>query len=108
MREGLDAHHDDQERGAFMTNRSFDALAITSSVPFRVSITGPDLRGILETGIIPKRFVPHLHRALNEAPIEMIHRVIAEFDDAPEAIKRLRRIAAEVGAAERIETWLSG
>jgi hypothetical protein len=87
---------------------AFDALAITSSVPFRLSMTGSELRTILETGVVPPHFRPHLHRALTEAPVEMIERVAAKFEPADAFMRRLRAIAIEVDAVERIDTWLRG
>jgi hypothetical protein len=91
-----------------MNLRAFDALAATSNVPFRTRITGPELCRVFATGEVPRRLWPHVHRALNEAPLEMIDRALAELGGSVDALACLRRIAADVGATERIGHWLRG
>jgi hypothetical protein len=87
----------------------FEALAASSSVPFAARLTGSALRAVLASGVVPDEFWPHVNRALSEAPLEMLAGVLHEQaagQARAEAVAKLRKVAAAVGAAERIEAWL--
>lgn len=91
--------------------RAHDALATLASVPFRDALTGEALRGVLESGEVPDAYWPHLHRALTEAPIEMIASVVFDTPAGPSRellLTNLERVARAVDALPRIRRWLSG
>jgi hypothetical protein len=88
----------------------FDALAISSSVPYRNSVTGKQMRAVFLTGIVPDSIAPHVERALVELPVELLARAADELPDAawPEIRDNLHTLAKNVGAEERLYQWLFG
>lgn len=87
----------------------FEALAVTSNAPFADRLTGPALRAVFASGVVPDEFWPHFNRALTEAPLEMLAGVLHEHPAGrarEAAIVNLHKIAAAVGATKRIDAWL--
>jgi hypothetical protein len=88
----------------------FDALAISSSVPFRKSATGTQMRAVFLTGVVPDSIAPHVERALVELPVELLARAADELPDAswPAIRDNLQTLAKSIGAEERLYQWLFG
>lgn len=88
----------------------FDALAISSSVPYRNSATGAQMRAVFLTGVVPDAIAPHVERALAELPVELLARAADELPDAawPAIRDNLQILARNLGAEERLSRWLSG
>jgi len=89
---------------------AYDALAITASVPFTRRMTGHELRQVIETTNVPSHIWSHVERALIEAPIAMIARLLDEKSDftAAEMLSNIHTVARIVGAETRITQWLNG
>jgi hypothetical protein len=88
----------------------FDALAISSSVPYRKSATGAQMRAVFLTGVVPDSIAPHVERALVELPVELLARAADELPDAswPAIRDNLQTLAKSIGAEERLCQWLFG
>jgi hypothetical protein len=88
----------------------FDALAISSSVPYRKSATGAQMRAVFLTGVVPDSIAPHVERMLVELPVELLARAADELPDAswPAVRYNLQSLAKSRGAEERLCQWLLG
>ncbi len=88
----------------------FDAVAVASSVPFRHTIGGAELREILRQGRVPDEFLPHISRAIEELPISMLARVVFAYPQGERAtvLRNLTELADTVGAGARIRAWMTG
>jgi hypothetical protein len=88
----------------------FDAVAVASSVPFRRTISGVELREILLQGRVPDDLLPHISRALEELPISMLARVVFAYPQGERAtvMRNLTDLADTAGAGARIRAWMTG
>jgi hypothetical protein len=88
----------------------FDALAISSSVPYRKLATGAQMRTVFLSGVVPDSIAPHVERALVELPVELLARAADELPDAawPAVRDNLQTLAKSAGAEERLFQWLFG
>lgn len=86
----------------------FDALAISSSTPFRRRMSGEQMRTVFLTGVVPDGFEPHVERALAELPIEMLAQAADSLPsgDWPKVARNVARLAARWDAAGRLQRWL--
>lgn len=88
----------------------FEALAISSSVPYRVIATAEQMRAVFLTGIVPAPIEPHVERVFVELPIEMVARAAEQLPDAawPTVAANLHSLAKRWDAEERICPLLHG
>lgn len=89
---------------------AFEALAVSSSVPFCNSVTGAEPRVVLLTGVVPPDYEPHLERALVELPVAMLSRAALEYSrhQQAEAVRVIAELAQRFGAQGRFSEWLNG
>ncbi|MGD0107519.1 MAG: hypothetical protein ABSC06_26295 [Rhodopila sp.] len=88
----------------------FDALALSSSAPYRNSAIASQMRAVFLTGVVPDSIAPHVERALVELPVELLARAADELPDAswPAIRDNLQILAKTIGAEERLHQWLFG
>jgi transcriptional regulator with XRE-family HTH domain len=83
--------------------------ATSASVSFRETLTASELRKILLTGRVPRRFRPHVRALLNEAP-EAVWRgltgQIRSLTTHDRLTANMRGLARRLGGARDIEAWL--
>jgi hypothetical protein len=86
----------------------FDAVAISTNVPFRTKISGTELRESLANGSLAEHLEPHLERALREVPIGMLAKLVSAYppEQQETVINNLSQLGHRWGIA-RIERWLT-
>lgn len=82
---------------------------ITASVSFKETLTPDDLMRALLSGEVPRNLRPHLRTLMEEASPSLLTGLIQDVGkraNTDEVVANLRRMAAELEVAPRVQKWL--